>query len=88
MHSFGLWGLGIQKLTTFNQSLLGKWLWRFGLEENKLWRQVVTVKYGEEWGGWLSKPVLGTHGCEFWRSIRMKGGHFLRSIWFVVGSGS
>ena len=76
MHSFALWGLGIRKLTTFSQSLLGKWLWRFGLEENKFWRQVVTAKYGEEWGGWFSKLVQGTHGRGFWRSIRMKGDNF------------
>ena len=76
MHSFALWGLGIRKLTTFSQFLLGKWLWRFGLEENKFWRQVVTAKYGEEWRGWFSKLVQGTHGCGFWRSIRMKGDNF------------
>ena len=52
-------GLGIRKLTTFNKALLGKWLWHFGIEENRLWRRVVAGKFGEElggggWGGPLS----------------------------------
>ena len=41
-------GLGIRKLTTFNKVLLGKWLWRFGVEETRLWRRVVALKFGEE----------------------------------------
>ena len=43
-------GLGIRKLTTFNKALLGKWLWRFGIEENRLLRRVVALKFGGEWG--------------------------------------
>ena len=43
-------GLGIRKLTTFNKALLGKWLWRFGKEEDRLWNRVVASKYREEWG--------------------------------------
>ena len=43
-------GLSIRKLTTFNMALLGKWLWRFGKEENQLWRRLVASKFGEEWG--------------------------------------
>ena len=44
-------GLGIRKLTTFNKALLGKWLWRFGIEENRHWRRVVAGKFGQEWWG-------------------------------------
>ena len=44
-------GLGIRKLTTFNKALLRKWLWHFGIEKNRLWSRVVTLKFGEEWGG-------------------------------------
>ena len=43
-------GLEIRKLTTFNKTLLGKWLWHFGVEETQLWRRVVVLKFGEEWG--------------------------------------
>ena len=42
-------GLGIRNLTTFNKALLGKWLWRFGIKENRVWRRVVALKFGEEW---------------------------------------
>ena len=43
-------GLGIRKLTTFDKALLGKWLWRFGKEDDRLWRRVVASKYGEDGG--------------------------------------
>ena len=44
-------GLGVRKLTTFSEALLGKWLWQYGIEETRLWRRVVALKFGEEWGG-------------------------------------
>ena len=44
-------GLEVRKLTTFNKALLGKWLWQFGIEETRLGRRVVTLKFGEELGG-------------------------------------
>ena len=50
-------GLGIRKLPTFNKALLCKWLWCFGAEETRIWRRVVSMKFGEEffcfffWGG-------------------------------------
>ena len=56
-------GLGIRKLTTFNKALLGKWLWRFGIKENRLWRRVVALKFGEEWARRTSKLGRGVHGC-------------------------
>ena len=66
-------GLGVRKLTTFNKALLGKWLWRFGVEETRLWRRVVALKFGEEWGGggrgWTTKLERGVYGCGLWRSI-------------------
>ena len=59
-------GLGIRKLTTFNKALLGKWLWRFGIEENRLWRRVVALKFGEDFflggGGGTAKLGRGVHG--------------------------
>ena len=58
-------GLGVRKLTTFNKALLGKWLWRFRIEEIRFRRRVVALKFGEELGGGCSTSKLGrgVHGC-------------------------
>lgn len=55
-------GLGIVKMRVMNKALLSKWLWRFGKEENSLWRQVIASKYGLQ-NAWESKnpsqiPIL------------------------------
>jgi hypothetical protein len=44
-------GLGIRNLMMFNRALLGKWLRRYGLEREALWRVAVSSKYGSIWGG-------------------------------------
>jgi hypothetical protein len=64
-------GLGIRPLHLFNRALLGKWLWRFGREDNRLWKQVIVAKYGLEGGGWMIKPSRDRHGCCLWKSIMM-----------------
>ena len=45
-------GLGIRRLRSFNSTLLGKWLWRYGLDTDALWRRVIEAKCGDDWGGW------------------------------------
>ena len=80
-------GLGVRKLTTFNKALLEKWLWWFGVEETRLWRRVVALKFGEEWGGWSSKLGRDVHGCGLWRSIRKGWEVFSKNIQFEVGTG-
>ena len=37
-------GLGIRDIGLFNKAMLGKWIWRFALGEDKLWCRVIKVK--------------------------------------------
>ena len=76
-------GLGIRSVVSFNQVLLGKWLWRFGHEVSHLWLRVISTKYGEGQGGWCTKVCRRTHGCGLWRSI-MKGGRASLSICLLL----
>ena len=64
-----LGGLGIRKLVPFNQTLLRKWLWRYGHETSHLWRRVIAMKYGEGKGGWCTRACSRAHRCGLWRSI-------------------
>ena len=52
--SKGKGGLGIQSLFALNRALLGKWIWRFAVEENSPWKNVIRLKYDIE-GGWFTK---------------------------------
>ena len=81
-------GLGIRNLRTFNVALLGKWLWRFGQERDPLWRLVIEVKYGCDWGGSCSTIFSGPYGVSLWKNIR-RGWHSLsRFIMYEIGDGS
>lgn len=62
-------GEGVKDLKVFKRALLGKWLWRFGVEENALWREVAVEKYGSSEGGWRTRAITVPFGCGMWRSI-------------------
>ena len=79
--------MGVRKIAIFNKALLGKWLWRFGTEESKLWRRVIATKYGINSGGWSTKRSRGSHGCGLWRSINSGWVDFVAYVDFEVGIG-
>ena len=81
-------GLGIKKQRIFNVALLGKWLWRFGQERDALWRQVIEVKYGCEWGGWCSSSFSGPYGVSLWKNIRQRWPSLSLFISYEIGDGS
>ena len=80
-------GLRIRRVGLFNQALLGKWLWHFGKESNRLWRQVIATKYGEARGGWCTRSIRGTHGYGMWKSIREGAEKFFGQVEYTVGEG-
>ncbi|RVX06966.1 putative ribonuclease H protein [Vitis vinifera] len=64
-------GLGVKSLSILNKALLCKWSWRFAMEREAFWNQVIRGKYGEEQGGWSSKEARGeTHGVGLWKTLR------------------
>ena len=81
-------GLAVKNLRLFNEALLGKWFWRFGIEREALWRQVIVGKYGSLIGGWSSNSVQGTHGVGLWKHIRKGWDKFSQFFKFKVGDGS
>ncbi|CAL5393987.1 unnamed protein product [Camellia sinensis] len=46
-------GLGIRQAKETNDCLLLKWWWRYGVEDESLWKRVVVSKYGADGGRWL-----------------------------------
>ena len=81
-------GLAIKNLRRFNKALLGKWLWRFGVEREAYWRRVIVVKYGSLEGGWMSKASSGPHGVGLWKFIRSRWDTFSEFVSFEVGHSS
>ena len=42
--------LGIHNLFTLNKALVGRWNWRFAMERDLLWKQIIIEKFVEEEG--------------------------------------
>jgi hypothetical protein len=81
-------GLGIRNLMVFNHTLLGKWLWHYGIERDAWRRVAVDSKYGSLWGGWCSLEPRGAFGVGLRKSIR-KGWETLKGFTrHMVGDGT
>ncbi len=80
-------GLGVRKLVPFNRALLGKWLWRFGEEGDRLWKRVLIARYGAACGGWSTGLVRGSHGCGLWKGIMQGWERFNAHLRYKVGIG-
>ena len=78
--------LAIRNLRRFNQALLGKWLWRYGMKWEAFWKKVVDVKYGSLWGGWCAN-VVNPYGVSLWKSIRWEWARFSQYRSFGMGDG-
>uniref|UniRef100_A0A2N9IEM8 Reverse transcriptase zinc-binding domain-containing protein n=1 Tax=Fagus sylvatica TaxID=28930 RepID=A0A2N9IEM8_FAGSY len=81
-------GLAIKNIRRFNEALLGKWLWQFGVEREAFWRKVIMVKYGSLEGGWISKAPNEPHGVGLWKFIHSRWAKFSKFTAFEVGDGS
>ena len=94
-HSKRYGGLGVRNLKVHNNSLLTKWLWRYNLEDQALWKELIQHKYGQE-DQWWSKEVTETY-VGVWRimafrdNVRIKVGRgnkalFWKEDWTGQGS--
>lgn len=63
--------LGIKNLKIHNDSLLTKWLWRYGKEEGQLMEKAYTrqIWYTKSLVLWFSGPVNSSHGLGLWKHI-------------------
>ena len=79
--------LGIHSLVALNKALLGKWSWKFVVERDSLWKQVIIDKFGVEEGDWCSREVKGAYGVGVWKAIRKDWENIHSRSCFVVGNG-
>ena len=80
-------GLGLRYLKDFNHALLGKWLWRFPIERESLWRRVIVGKFGEVQGGWTTREVRESYGTGLWKDIRKGWEEFFLRTRIHIGNG-
>ncbi|RVW56699.1 putative ribonuclease H protein [Vitis vinifera] len=81
-------GLDLRKLAMLNKALLGKWIWRYACDKDNLWKQVITVKYGQEGLGWRPKKANGVVGVGVWKEIWKESDWCWDNMIFGAGKGT
>ncbi|KAL5538425.1 hypothetical protein UlMin_043523 [Ulmus minor] len=79
-------GLGIGNLLIRNKALLGKWLWRFPLEQHTLWAAVIRSKYGLNREGWDTNLVTVGSFRSPWKFIAQGTSNFLLNTKWVLNT--
>ena len=77
--------LGIRRLDLLNRALLGKWAWRFAVEDNSIWRSCINTKYGSQNGGWFTPYSRGSYGVGLWKSIAKETYQLKKGYVFKLG---
>ena len=80
-------GLGVKNSALMNKALFSKWNWRFAIESEALWKQVINHKYGVKEGGWCTRVISGRHGVGLWKAIRKEWLGMNRNLAYHVGCG-
>ena len=80
-------GLGVRNLALMNSALLCTWNWQYANERETFWRRVISLKYGEEEGGWRTREVNGRDSVRLWKAIRKKRFLLDGRLAYHVGSG-
>ncbi|CAN0890063.1 hypothetical protein LINGRAHAP2_LOCUS16237 [Linum grandiflorum] len=71
-----------------NSALLGKWLWRFGVERAAWWRELIVVKFGLDRGlEWRSNGALNSSGWPIWGWIVKESPEFWKLAYVDPGGG-
>ncbi|RVW91419.1 Phospholipid-transporting ATPase 3 [Vitis vinifera] len=78
----------LKKASPFEQSLLGKWLWRLACVKEDLWKQVLMAKYGQEDFGWRTKKANEAFGVGVWKEILKESVWCWENLVFKVGKGT
>ena len=80
--------LGFRDLSLVDKALSGKWIWRFTVEDNSVWKYVISIKYLVEEGGWYTKTTRGNSGLSPWKDISSEIGLMKLNCVFAIGDGS
>ena len=58
------------------------------MEDNSFWKDVISIKYLVEEGGWYTKTTRGNYGLGPWKDISKEIGLMKLNCVFSIGDGS